>query len=107
MRPPLLILLVFFASLLLVPATLQSSKTETVGFHYKVISSVNHTWGYDIYRNNKVIIHQPCIPGIAGNQGFKKKSDAKKVAKLVIEKLNQGMMPPTITILELQNLKVL
>ena len=41
-----------------------------------------------------------------GNEGFKTKADASKVAQLVIGKIKKGEMPPTVTIEEMQKLKV-
>jgi len=60
-----------------------------------------------LYTGKKKIIHQGSIPGMPGNEGFKSKSSAKKVALLVIEKLKKGEMPPSVTPEELKNLKVL
>lgn len=73
---------------------------------YKIISATNGSWGYDIYTNLKVTIHQPIIPGRPINEGFKTKEDAEKVAKLVIEKMKKGEMPPTVTQEELKNLGI-
>jgi hypothetical protein len=55
----------------------------------------------------RLLIHQPSIPGLRGNEGFKTKANAENVAKLVIEKLKKGEMPPTVTIDEMKKLKVL
>lgn len=73
---------------------------------YKIISVTNGTWGYDIYTNLKVTIHQPTIPGRPGNEGFKSKEDADKVAKLVIEKMKKGELPPTIKNEDLKKLGI-
>lgn len=74
---------------------------------YKLISSPNSTYGYDIYSDSRLIIHQPSIPGVAGADGFKTKSDAGNVADLVIKKIRAGQMPPTVSIDEMQKLKAL
>ena len=74
---------------------------------YKMISSPNSTWGYDIYTDGKLTIHQPTIPGLPGNEGFKTKEAAQKVAEFVITKMKKGEMPPTVTNEELKKLKVL
>lgn len=74
---------------------------------YQVIPSSNQTWGYNVYTNKKLIIHQPVIPGISGNEGFKTKEGASKVAELVIKKMKRGEMPPTITKEELQKLNAI
>jgi len=67
----------------------------------------NGTFGYDIYKNDSVLIHQPSRPGVSGNIGFKTEEDALKVAELVIKKILNNEIPPTITKEELQDLKVL
>lgn len=64
-------------------------------------------WGYDILINERVLIHQDRIPGITGLNAFNRKSKAKKTALLVIEKLEMGQLPPSISIEELKKLKVL
>jgi len=74
---------------------------------YKIIDAKNNTFGYDIYTDNKLTFHQPTIPGIEGNSGFKTKMDAEKVAKLVITKIKKNEMPPSISIPELKKLKVI
>jgi hypothetical protein len=76
-------------------------------FYFRVIPSINNTWCYDIYKDKKLFIHQTSVPGFPGNEGFKTKSDAEKVAQLVIEKLKKGEMPPSVTKEELTKLKVL
>jgi hypothetical protein len=76
-------------------------------YSLKLITVENNTWCYDIYKNNKLLIHQTSIPGLSGKYGFKSKSDAEKVGRLVIEKLTKGEMPPTVTNDELNKLNVL
>jgi len=41
-----------------------------------------------------------------GNKVCKTKADASKVSQLVIGKIKKGEMPPTVTIEEMQKLKV-
>lgn len=89
------------------PAHSRVVKQDVLKYSYKVIPSINNTWGYDIFTGEKKIIHQGSIPGMPGNEGFKSKSSAKKVALFVIEKLKKGEMPPSVTPEELENLKVL
>jgi hypothetical protein len=72
-----------------------------------VIPTVNNTWGYDISIGKKLVIHQPSIPGIPGNEGFKTKTAAQKTADFVITKIKKGEMPPTVTMEELKKLKTL
>jgi hypothetical protein len=69
---------------------------------YKIINAPNKTFGYDIYVDSKMVIHQPHIPAVAGVEGFKSKSHAIKVANLVIQKMQNGAMPPTLTLEEVK-----
>lgn len=64
-------------------------------------------WGYDIFEGSKMVVHQPTIPAVQGMKGFKSEEDALKIADLVIRKLEQGMMPPTVSVEEMQELGVL
>ena len=83
-------------------ATFQKTRLE-----YKIIDAPNRTWSYDIFSNGKLMIHQPNKPGMPGNEGFKSKLDAEKVAKMVISKIKRGEMPPTVSQEEMKKLKAL
>jgi len=74
---------------------------------YKVIDAPKHTYGYDVCGDGRLMIHQTSVPALPGNEGFKTKEDATKVALLVIEKIKKGEMPPTISIDEMKKLKVI
>ena len=65
-------------------------------YTFKVITTDNG-FGYDIYSGEKLSIHQPIIPGLPGNNGFKTAAEAEKVALLVMYKLNNNIMPPSVT----------
>ncbi len=73
---------------------------------YKLIAAPGNTYGYDIYSRGRLLIHQPSIPCVQGEKGFATKKEAGKVAKLVIEKINKGIMPPALTLKELKALGV-
>lgn len=87
--------------------SLAPSELKIPTMTYKLIPGINKTWGYDVLMDNRIKIHQPSIPGLPGNEGFKTKEKAEKVAKLVIQKMKTGEMPPTITNEELKELKVI
>lgn len=74
---------------------------------FEVIHSPQGTFGYDIYKNGKRLIHQPTVPGQSGTAGFLKKADAEKVARFVIRKLQKGEMPPTVTRKDLEDLNAI
>lgn len=59
-------------------------------------------FGYDILIDGQIYVHQPTIPAVGGNQTFKSESDAQKAAEIVISKIRQGILPPTVTVEELQ-----
>lgn len=75
---------------------------ETYSYH--IISSSNNTWGYDILVNNKTKIHQPVVPGQPGVAGFKTKASAEAAATLVIAKIKNGEVPPTLFKHELEKI---
>jgi hypothetical protein len=82
-------------------------KTDTnTKLSYQLIELPDHSYGYDIYNADKLMIHQPSVPGAPGNKGFKTKADAGNVAKLVMTKIKKGEMPPSVTTDELKKLNV-
>ena len=76
-------------------------------YSYKVINSHNKSFGYDIFCNDKLLIHQTTIPGLPGNTGFKNDQDAKKIAVLVITKIKKGEIPPSVSTEELKKWKII
>ena len=73
----------------------------------QIIPSANNTFGYDILLYGRPFVHQPSIPGLPGNDGFTTKERAQKVAELVLKKIRNNEMPPTVTIDELNSMEVL
>jgi CRISPR/Cas system type I-B associated protein Csh2 (Cas7 group RAMP superfamily) len=63
-------------------------------------------WGYDVLMNDVLYVHQPTIPVVSGEKGFKTKEDAEKTAGLVITKIRNNILPPTLTLEELRELGV-
>lgn len=64
-------------------------------------------YGYAIYVYGSKLIYQPHKPGLPGDQGFKTREDAMRVAELVVHKMRNNIIPPTITLKELDSLGVL
>ena len=73
----------------------------------KIIPSIKRTFGYDILLCGRLLVHQPNIPGLPGNEGFTTKERAKKVAEFVVKKIRNKEMPPTVTIEDLNKMGVL
>ena len=46
------------------------------------------------------------IPAVPGNQGFATESDAKKVGELMLYKIKNKIMPPSIDVRELDSLGI-
>jgi hypothetical protein len=93
------------------PATKKSespkaSPASADNLSFTIIQGNENTFGYDIYKDSRLIIHQANIPAVSGNKGFETKELAESVALLVIEKVSKGEMPPTVSIEELKNLGV-
>jgi hypothetical protein len=67
---------------------------------------VDRGFGYDILMNGKPYIHQPYIPAVQGNQVFATVEDAQKTGALVNYKINKKINPPSISVKELDSLKI-
>lgn len=109
----LLFLILFFSGIALsIPGVFQKqqrsaqSNSTHDSITYTTFKS-NQGWGYDIFVNSNLYIHQPNIPAKKGNQGFSKKEFAGKTARLIIEKMKKHLLPPTVTLEELDSLNVL
>ena len=65
-------------------------------------------WGYDVYKNNKIFIHQEMIPAIEGTKTFVSKEEAERVGELVLTKmkLGKGGGLPQVKVAELDSLKI-
>lgn len=85
----------------------QAEKIAVSSITYKIIGSDGEGFGYDIFADGKMVIHQPGIPGQPGINGFRTKADSEKVAQLVVRKLKNKEMPPTVSEEELRTLKVI
>jgi Domain of unknown function (DUF4907) len=63
-------------------------------------------WGYDIYVDKKRMIRQPHIPAVPGKKPFDNSPAAESVASLVIYKITNNIMPPSVTQQELDSLEI-
>ena len=87
-------------------ASTTMNNTENDSYSFKTFM-VGQYWGYDIYKDKQLLIHQPNIPAMEGSRGFSSEQKAIAVANLTIQKLRSGIMPPTIRTEELDSLNVL
>lgn len=64
-------------------------------------------FGYNILIYDAMYVHQPHIPAINGNRGFKTKEQATTAAEFVVYKIRNNIMPPSLSVKELDSLGVL
>ena len=84
----------------------ENSSGPTVAYEVKTFEADSGGWGYDIYASGKPFIHQQYIPVINGNRSFSNESDALKTANLVVMKLKAHVMPPTLSVQEIDSLNI-
>jgi hypothetical protein len=82
----------------------RNSTTEVRTFEVDKPSS---GFGYDLFIDGAQYIHQPNIPAVNGNNGFKTKEQAQKAGEFVAYKIKNNIMPPSVTPQELDSLAVL
>jgi hypothetical protein len=87
------------------PVEAEQPKAEPV-FGVQVFPNDTSGWGYDITIDGKPSIHQPHIPAISGNIAFASKSDALQVGQLMVKKIVNGEMPPSVTPAEMDSLGI-
>lgn len=59
-------------------------------------------WGYDITIDGATYVHQPSMPALPGDDGFKTEAHAKAVAELMVQKIRDNILPPGVTAEEVQ-----
>jgi len=70
-------------------------KLEYKGYTIRLIPTIDGNYGYDIFKENKIIVHQPENP-ISAKQ-LNRREDAFKIAKWLIEQHAQtGHLPAVI-----------
>lgn len=73
----------------------------------EVFKNKDNTFGYKILKDSKPMINQESMPAVPGNKGFPRKIDAERMADLVIFKIKNGVMPPTVTVMEVDSIKAI
>ncbi len=63
-------------------------------------------FGYNVYLNKQLYIHQPIIPAVPGDAGFKSEMDARNAGNLVLFKIKNNILPPALTVGELDSLDI-
>jgi hypothetical protein len=83
-----------------------AKKAASVQFQYFIIKIANDSYGYSVFADGNLYIQQTTIPAIKGISGFSDTTSAGKVARLVIQKIKNGELPPTVTIEEMKKINV-
>ncbi len=93
-----------------IPDSLIDSKSSAPAVSYNLFmldSTINSAgYGYDILINGERYIHQTNIPAVSGNQFFVSMQEAKTTAMYVCYKIQNNIMPPTISVHELDSLGI-
>jgi len=87
--------------------TKASYKVAASNCEIKIFKNDSLGFGYDIIVNGKPYVHQPNIPAVPGNRGFSTEESARKAANLVAFKIKNNIMPPSVSIKELDSIGVL
>lgn len=88
------------------PSTSEPNPYANSLIETKTFQNEDSTWGYDVLIDGHIYVHQPSVPAVGGSAGFTSEADAKKVALLVVSKIKQNILPPSVTPEELKELGV-
>lgn len=66
-------------------------------YTYKIRPLSDGSFGYDLFSDGKVVVRQTSKPALPGTRGFETKEQATRAAELVLLKIKQGQMPPTLS----------
>lgn len=91
--------------------TARDMKVEKIiqGDYCIIISPLPEGYGFDVFKNNRLISHQDFFPLLQGrlNSGLKSKTDAEKAARWVMtEHQRTGKIPPPLTEKTAQELQI-
>ena len=89
-------------------ASKKSKQQELVGesLTLKITDSEYNGFGFEILRGTNPLIIQPHIPAIQGIKGFNTKDQASIIGNYMIYKINHGIMPPSISVQDLDSLGI-
>jgi hypothetical protein len=73
----------------------------------EILTNKDGTFGYRILLNGSPMIVQANIPALPGNAGFSDAAKAEKTAMLILHKIRNNIMPPAVSIEELDSIGVL
>lgn len=84
----------------------KEQELETESLSLKIIDSEHAGFGFEILQGTSPLIIQPHIPAIQGIKGFETEEQAAIIGNYMIYKINNGIMPPSISVQDLDSLKI-
>lgn len=86
---------------------INSAKTQEPTYTLEVLEHLENGWGYQLFKDGKLMIDQKHIPAIQGERGFSSKENAEITGDYILRKIKNGNFPPTVSVQELDSLGVL
>jgi hypothetical protein len=80
-------------ALLLVIVIFTAIFTKRGHFYELDLFKSGQGWGYDVFKNNKLYIHQPYIPAVEGQVPFQNRKSARKTGQIVVKKIRNHESP--------------
>lgn len=87
--------------------TIETSREARSKYSYKVVFEEGKGWGYQIFEGSHMLINQMHIPAIQGLQSFSSEKNARTTAEYILNQVELGHFPPTVTVDILDSLNVL
>ena len=87
--------------------SLETQKLANSEWSYEVTFLSEGNWGYQIFQKGDMVINQTSIPSIQGIDGFDSEQKAERTAVFILNKVENGIFPPTVNKKDLETLGVL
>lgn len=82
----------------------QSKQSKVDDWSCKAIFVDDQGWGYQLFRGSHLEIDQKNIPSVNGLHYFQSEEKALLAAELALEKIDQGLFPPSVNPKELDSI---
>jgi len=83
-----------------------SGANNESGFKVSIVEYGPDQYGYQILENGKLLIDQQHIPAVQGLIKFKSREEALRLGNHVKDLIEKGIMPPTVSINDLDSLYI-
>lgn len=89
-----------------IPIETPEKEVVKEGLSLKITNSQPTGFGFEILQGTSMLIIQPHIPAIQGIKGFETEEQAAVIGNYMIYKINNGIMPPSISVQDLDSLEI-